>query len=390
MLLKPLLAVAGLSAATQAFLLPPDITKSDVEISNFIPDVIASGSSHHVHLPCPGCLGHHKGNSHGYSKTTEVPAERPVHLELSFDVRPKDKEHRADRLVVITGTNNEMHEIYPNPMSDRSPLIAHLAFDKPSEMDKKLRGHRSGSRYRNKPLGYSLATFEYPLTQNDGLQMVDLEFQILKVGNRFINDIPTVHIRLVKDTATGAFIIGNIEQTASETQSFESEGKQEECTSSLCKWLAAVRDKVEKMKVTCGGKAKTGSLPRPSHHHKVGRPYHKSHHHAQGGRRDWNELAMTFWKTILLPIAIGIVGGITASMVGMVVGTMIVAAWRLFRRSSDRRTRLQSRSGEHKAPVQEVATAEANEKAGLMVNQEEHDEAPPAYGDDATDVPVSV
>lgn len=388
MLLKPFLAVAGLTAATQAFLLPPDITKSDVELSNFIPEVIASGSSHHVDLPCPGCLGHHKGNRHGYSKTTEVPAERPVHLELSFDVRPKDNDHGADRLVVVTGTNNEMHEIYPNPMSDRSPLIAHLAFDKPNEIDKKLRGHRSGSRYRNKPLGYSLATFEYPLTQSDGLQMVDLEFQILKVGSKFVKDIPTVHIKLVKDTATGALIIGNIEQTASDIKSFNPMDKQEECTSFLCKWLTAVHDKVEKMKITCGGKAKTGSLPRPSHHHKVGGPYHKPHHHVKGGNRNWNELGMTFAKTILLPIAIGIIAGITVSMVGMVVGTMIVAVWRLFRRSSNRRNRSPSHSGERKAPAQEVLAAEANEKAGLMENQEQHDEAPPAYEDDAKDAPV--
>jgi hypothetical protein len=385
MLLKPLLAVAGLTAATQAFLLPPDISTSDVEISNFIPEVIASGSTHHVDLPCPGCLGHHKDNKHGYSKTTEAPAERPVHLELSFDVRPKDKDHKADRLVIVTGTNNEMHEIYPNPMSDRSPLIAHLAFDKPSEIEKKLRGHRSGSRYRNKPLGYAMTAVEQPLTESDGLQMIDLDFQIIKVGDKFVKDIPAICIKLIKDTATGALVIGNIEQTVPKTESSVGQFKPEDCTSFVCKWLAAVHDKVEKVKTKCGGKAQAGSRPHPSHDHKIDGPHHKPLHHGKGNDRDWNNLGMTFVKTILLPVAVGIMAGLAVSMIGMMVGTMIVSVWRLFRRSSDRRHSLR---GGPKAPAQEVVAAEANEKAGLVENQEEHEDAPPAYEDNTKDIPV--
>ncbi|RKU45455.1 hypothetical protein DL546_007618 [Coniochaeta pulveracea] len=388
MLLKPFLAVAGLTAATQAFLLPPDISKSDVDISNFIPEVIASGSSHHVDLPCPGCLGHHKGNRHGYSKTTEPPAERPVHLELSFDVRPKDKDHKADRLVVVTGTNNEMHEIYPNPMSDHSPLIGHLAFDKPSEIEKKLRGHRSGARYRNKPLGYAMTAVEQPLTEGDGLQMIDLDFQIIKVGDKFIKDIPAVCIKLIKDTATGALVIGNIEQAAPKTESAIGAYNPEDCTSFLCKWLAAVHDKVEKAKMKCGGKAKTGSQPHPSHGHKMDGPHHKPLHHVKGDDRDWNEFGMTFAKTILLPVAVGIIAGLAVSMIGMMVGTLIVSVWRLFRRSSDRRNRSHSHLGGPKAPTEEVVSAEANEKAGLMENQEEQEDAPPAYEDNSKDIAV--
>jgi uncharacterized membrane protein YhiD involved in acid resistance len=97
---------------------------------------------------------------------------------------------------------------------------------------------------------------------------------------------------------------------------------------------------------------------------------------------------MTFARTILLPIAVGIIAGLTVSMVGMMVGTLIVSVWRLFRRSSDRRNRFESHSGNHKAPAQEIVAAETNEKAGLMENQEEHDEAPPAYEDDSQNISV--
>lgn len=367
MLLKPIaLAAAGLAAATQAFLLPPAITESDVNVANSIPEITDAGSSHHVNLPCPGCLVRHKGNKHGYSSPAKAAADRPVHLELTFNIRHED--NKQDKLVINTGTTMDIHEIYPDPMSDRTPMLGHLAFDEPSEMEKKLRGHRSGGRHRNQPLDYSLATFEYPVGKEDGLQLIDLEFQVLRVGNKFIEGIPTIHIKLVKDTATGALVIGSVQQTESNTKVPSPMDKQEECTSFMCKWFSIMKDKASKMKAKCGGKAKTEHRPPPTHQHHGVRPY-KPKHHNDG-----------------IPVAVGIIAGVTVSVIGMAIGTLIVSVWRVFfRRPSHRR---RSHSGAHKAPKKEVVVADVEEKAALMESQEDDLEAPPAYEDGAKDVPA--
>jgi hypothetical protein len=384
MLLKPIaLAAAGLAAATQAFLLPPAITESDVNVAKAIPEITDAGSSHHVNLPCPGCLVRHKGSKHGYSSPVKAAADRPVHLELTFNIRHED--NKQDKLLINTGTTLDIHEIYPDPMSDRTPMLGHLAFDEPSEMEKKLRGHRSGGRHRNQPLDYSLATFEYPVDKKDGLQLIDLEFQVLRVGNKFIEGIPTIHIKLVKDTATGALVIGSLQQTESNTKVPSPMDKQEECTSFMCKWFSIMKDKAEKMKVKCGGKAKTTHRPPPTHQHHGVRPY-KSKHHNDGNRHSMVELFKNIATHIILPVAVGIIAGVTVSVIGMAIGSLIVTVWRVFFRRSSHRRRLHS--GAHKAPKKEVVVADVEEKAGLMESQEDDQEAPPAYEDGARDAPV--
>jgi hypothetical protein len=363
MLLKPLaIAAAGLAAATQAFLLPPEISQSDVDIVDALPQVetYAVPGLINLDLPCPGCLLYTKG---------KIVSDKPNHLQLAFSV---DRSLGYDRLRVNDFT------LYPNASPFVETLRAPLRSDEEPAVWKKLRGHRPHGRHSPK-LGFQLAAQQSPTKGEDGLALVLLDLQIIEVGEAFVDGIPNVHIKLVKDITTGALVIGSIETTESNTAITTPLDKQRECNTALCKWLAIAKDSMAKMKgKPCHGKMRGGAKgPRPHHdHHHHG--HHAPHrHNGDGNHHKMSQLFKNIAAHILLPVALGIVAGVSVSVIGMLIGTLIVSVWRaLFRRPSHRRSRAHSRS--HKASKKEVAVAEVEEKAGLMEDQD----APPSYEDE--------
>jgi hypothetical protein len=365
MLLKPLtLAAAGLAAATQAFLLPPDLSQSDVDAVNAVPDVKAFAVPQHVsfNLSCPGCLQYHGA---------KAASDKPSHLELSFEIG-----HPLARDTLLVNG----FQLFPDQHSLFTGLKAPLVSDDAADLErlyKKLRGHRPDRRHRAEQLGYELSA-RIPQTDNaDGLEIIELDFQILQVGNAFVEGIPNIHITLISDTTSGALVIGSIEKAESKTSVATPMDKQEECTTFMCKWMAIMKDQMSKMNgKPCGGKGDGGQ--------KASRPHHNHHHGArpykgEGDARhhSWGQLFKNIAAHILLPIAVGIVAGVSVSLIGMMVGTLIVSVWRAFvRRPGHRRTRSRGHShSHHKAPKQEVAAAEVEEKSGLLENQD----PPPSY-----------
>ncbi|KAB5547179.1 hypothetical protein GE09DRAFT_202187 [Coniochaeta sp. 2T2.1] len=374
MLLKPLtFATAGLVAAAQAFLLPPTVSESDIDIVNSLPDVDALSVPQHIHLnvTCPGCLQLAQGKHHDFTAAVE----KPSHLELAFSI---DHTSDGDRLVV------NGFPLYPKANPFISTLkSAVVPNDGLRPAIKELRGHRPRT-CPAKVLGYQLAVRQQAASQEDGLALYSLDLQIIEVGDVFVNGIPNVHIQLVKDITTGALVIGSIETTQSETaDDTPAVTLDEECTTFVCKWMTSMKDAAKKMKGKCHGKMRGGAHgARPhhgghhgGHHGHQGRPHRMDHH-------SWGRLLKDIGQHVLLPVAVGIIAGISVSLIGMMVGTLIVSVWRVFfRRPSQRR----HSHSPHKAPMSEEDAADGEEKSGLM----EHQDPPPTYDAEAATAPPS-
>lgn len=371
MLLKPLtVAAAGLAATCTAFLLPPGLSESDISIADTIPNIALSQTqSQSISVDCPGCPMQVK-NRHGHIKVKQGKESR---LGLNFEV---DHQTGTDRLL-LNG-----FELYPNSDPFHNVLTAPQIVSEKEEQEKKndkstkLKSHhkmRPGHQREIVPpqLGFSLQIHpEAGDTEGQLYRIIALDLQIIEVANRFVDGIPNVHVKLIKD-ASGNLMIGNVGTTKSLTAEHSKPAyKVAECQTLMCQWLQAVKAKMSQMKNRpCHGNAGKMGMGQMSGHFR---------HHGQHGMHDrfrhhhsWGQLFKSIALHIVLPILIGVIAGVSVSLIGMVVGTMIVFTWRMFFRRPHHR----HRGRLHKAAPKEAAATE--EKSGLM----EHQDPPPSYED---------
>lgn len=387
MLFRPLLAAAGLAAVTQGFLLVPEVNSHDVEILETIPfESVAVAQTQTVNLDCPGCPPV-PNKHHGKPKHHK---QHDSHLELGFSI---DKAAGGDRLM-LNG-----FELYPHSDPFTNVLVAPQVAEKPKqEKGHKKHGDKAGdsaedgpkallSHHKFRPggdksvveqqLGFSLQIHPEN-TADEGLDLIVVDLQIIEVGSVFVDGLANLRINLIK-TPDNDLLIGKIEQTASESVSTPME-EDKECTTILCKWKAIIADKLNKMKMhSCAGMM-GGAKAEPDHaqpHH------HKGHNGLFDKPNGWKLLFRKLTSHIILPVLVGIAAGVSVSIVGMVIGTLMVGVWRKFVRGQSffPHHRRRSHTGSsHKAARMEAAAAE--EKAGLM--QEDVSELPPAYDDETT------
>ncbi|OTA54644.1 hypothetical protein K449DRAFT_389097 [Hypoxylon sp. EC38] len=371
MQLTSLIAAAGLAASTtNAFLLPPEVSESDNNLVTTLPVPVSAASpnySKNLKLKCPGCsvyMPHHG--------KVKVVNDIPSHLELDFSVEPAGT---ADRLM-LNG-----FELYPNADPFRNSLTAVVRPDVPHRRTK--RPHYKGPKSDfAQSLGFGMQTRSIPKTdEKDEFELLLIDLDIIEVGDVFIDGIPDVQIKLLK-APTGQLIIGEIDTTESETKQNNPMENQEECTTFLCKWKAIVMQKLASLRLHkgCGGHrthAKVGDQTKEEG--QVDQPVvvdgDNDHHHGHR-QRNWGLLFKNIASHILLPVAIGILAGVAASILGMMVGTFVVFLWRLVaRRGGSRR---HHRHGHHHKASHAEAVVQ-DEKAGLMAHVEEDEVAPPAY-----------
>lgn len=300
MLLKPLtIAAAGLAATAQAFLLPPEITKTDIELIDTLPVAAPVHAETQVLiLDCPNCPPLFKFH-HGVAKVRNGPS----HLELAFSI---DHEHDNDRLL-LNG-----FELFPNWDPSNRVLTAAQVPDMPEHKrhgkehkDKEGKALQSHHKWRphnkpqeiEQPLGFSLAVrpvAKSPESEDQQLEVIFIGLQIIEVGNSFVDDMPNIHISLFR--APGEqLLLGNIEVTPSQAPGNPMD-KQTECTTFLCKWVAAIK----KGKKHCGGVM--------GHHHRQGTPMHRHHNHS------WGRLFQKLAHHIVIPVFVGIVAGVAVSV----------------------------------------------------------------------------
>ncbi|KLU83301.1 hypothetical protein MAPG_02365 [Magnaporthiopsis poae ATCC 64411] len=389
MLPRPIsIAAAGLAVATEAFLLPPgalrDAPATHRESSfNALPFEATPAEFQSVQLGCPSC----ELRVAGYiGSSFRVKSKAENYLDLGFSVQHAPT---GDRLLV------NGFELYP----ESDPLASQLRASVVPKIEAMPGVEHPGPvmmAMEPQDLGFGLIVRTDKVDEQSGAELLSVDLQVIEVGNRFIQGLKNVHIDLVKDKG-GALMIGRIQQ--SETQNpVEPAGQ---CNSLMCKMKAAAIGAMNKlMKPHC--KMHHGMHGMHGMHHGMhhGAPNHMSHPKPalvdgtkiqyQHTPRTWARLFKQLSYSIVLPVLVGILAGITISVLGMVVGTLIVGLWRVFVRGQTffpRRCHRRSGStSQHKASEQDAARAD--EKSGLMAEQDVQD-VPPSYTDEETTKPAA-
>ena len=304
MLLKPLVAAAGLAVAAQAFLLPPEVSELDVDIVQVLDDIAKAAPV--VILDCPGCPVQFR-NRDGRIRTK---TNKPNQLALLFKI---DQGADSDSLV-LNG-----FELYPKSDPIHHDLIAPQILQKHPHKkhdgkwkEKHHRGPHKGPHHRQlvtPQLGYTLQALEVLGETESQQTTVVLDFQIIEVGPQFVHGIPNVLVTLTKDNQ-GRLTIHDIKVGPSENAGATNPlDKSKECDNFVCKWMAFVEEKLGKPFNNCANKFKHGARPTENgelHHH---RPHHFRHR-----QRTWAQLLKSIASHILVPVAIGIAAGISASL----------------------------------------------------------------------------
>ncbi|KAI0531594.1 hypothetical protein GGR58DRAFT_493141 [Xylaria digitata] len=369
--LQSFIAGVGLVATANALLLPPDLPIADEAVTTLpVPiaiDVEAALSkvpdTQVVDLECPGCL--RSGRKHE--------KEIPSHLKLDFSIQASDG---PDRLT-LNG-----YELYPNPdflkNTLKAPVVPNMAARQIGAP--RLRGGLNRPQ-PNQILGFAMETGTVATDDDEDLQLINVEIQIIEVGDVFIEGIPNVQVKLVK-TPSGKLAIGSIDTI--QFRGPHSLGHGKECSTTVCKWKALFFEKLSKIFSLKGCDGKRPPPPPPPPHpyhdgeHRHGHgpgPHPHPHPHHMGHRHGWAHGFRIVVTYVVFPIVFGIVAGIAASIIGMMIGTFFVWAWRRVFPVASSRSSHRCRYA-HKASKHESAADE--EKSGLLDVQEDV-EAPPAY-----------
>jgi len=285
------LAAAGLAVA-QAFVLVPEIAQADSDIVNALPYNDPFTAAHQsLKLSCPGCpmLPHGRNGKAGKKHHKDI----PNHLELSFAI--DHNSNNGDRLLL-----NDF-ELYPNADPWHGALTAPQVADVAEKHHHP--NHKTGPH--DVQLGYSLAV--RPVAKEDSaqqLQLIDVELQVIEIGNFFVDGIPTVKVGLLK-TPTGDLVIARVEAQ----EQPEVPEKVEDCETLVCRWKAMVHeqlDSLKKFKQHCGGRKKgqQGNAAEPP-----AGDYRVVYRH-----RTWSRLFRNITTYVLLPVLIGIVAGVSISV----------------------------------------------------------------------------
>jgi hypothetical protein len=317
MLLKRLTVAAGLVAvpAANAFLIPPEVSDADIQVANTIGSIGAQvAETQVVNLECPGCPVLVRGRR---GKSFQLGIDRPSHLELTFSV---DHQPDHDRLLV------NGFELYPTTRPSREELVAPQVVDWRDEEKRHQREHdhdHDDHRHHRRPhrltpqpqrLGFA-ARVGAPKKDADGqFELVEVELQIIEVGVAFIDGIPDVKVKLIKD-GEGRLLMSQIEKSESKKLVELPKGGAEECETMLCKVIATAREKFKALKGCHRGGMKPAVSGEVAHHH----PHH--HHAPAPGswtapyqERQWGKLFKHIGSHILLPVLIGIVAGVSVSL----------------------------------------------------------------------------
>lgn len=317
MLFKNVAGLTALSALTKGFLIPPQVSKADLDTVKTLPFAIApDGISTTVELKCAGCPVP--------AVNIDGSAIQHVDSKLELQYVVEHNPNAPDRLLV-NGVS-----IFPANIASLEPFKASQKFpdDQPFQTMKGV------------PLGYEM-TQEVASKDVSDLELIDINVQIFEVADKFVDGIDAVQVQLIK-APTGALMITSIELKPSTSVGTVVDDK--DCTSVVCKWRAILAAKLAHLKPLrkgChGGKSKaqggkaaastdkeTGSRP----HHNGEDPKGDDRHHRHHGFVKAMHALKKIATHIFIPIFIGIAAGLTASVIGTALGQLIVLAWRSIR-----------------------------------------------------------
>ncbi|KAF5680343.1 hypothetical protein FHETE_468 [Fusarium heterosporum] len=324
MLFKPL----AFAASAAAILIVPETSEKEDSIFRALPieadtfEIPTTAYAQVVDVPFLQCRGHN-------SK-----------LELNFGVH--------DRRLVLNG-----FELYPHADPWNGDLSAAV-----------IKGNGKSDMRR---LGYGLAIRPEGVDEDQHLEVVNVEVRIIEVGDRFVDGVPPVTVKLIK-APVGEIIIGSIEVKGAGAKA------PEDC-SAWCRAKDIVHDTWKGVKGKfkgCHGMKGKGPVHEPNHkpHHGHGRPKGKPTDNFKHGpiikapKQSWGEVLKHVAAYIVIPVLMGVAAGVGVAFLAMFLCTMVLRLVRLFQNEPTEF----APGATHKAAISEVSVDD--EKAGLIVDEE--------------------
>lgn len=372
------LIAAGLAvASTNAILLPPDVSITDEDVFSILPHptsndlstVMAVGKEASLNLNCPGCPVRKYHRNGAVTTHTAITS----HLELDFKV---EQINGVDALV-LNGL-----PIFPPPLAvTEQPLTARLI----PEFKKK--NHDFVQHKEPEVLGYGLMSRPIHADPEKKMELFAVDLQIIEVGNVFIKGIQGVEALVIR-TPEGKLMLVEVNPVDGENVRPPHHIPTDQCSSLFCQ----IKNMFKGIFSSFGGKPCSknknpelvGEIVGDADEGRPKYPPHHGHHgHHAPKHHGWGHLLGNIASDILFPVIFGVFAGVTASVLGMLVGTFVVHVWRVCVRGGGRCPRRRAADASNKAVDEAVVVEE--EKVGLMAEQEEDIEAPPAYENDKTE-----
>ncbi|KAL4806090.1 hypothetical protein BDV18DRAFT_138657 [Aspergillus unguis] len=233
------------------------------------------------------------------------------------------------------------------------------------------------------PLGYAVEMMPLPSPPEEPLDMVEVRFTVLDLDGYPV-PLDTVAVTLIHDAEGNLYMAGTDTEETADRESWRKCGGNSRClrrflVHRIRNMFAAAKERIVGMFKGQGCSGAAAPPPFPPHHHgdfdrmSSGKGSGPHGHHGHHGppphfrhnfHKTWERTLHRVVRFIVVPAVLGVLAGLAASAVGMLIGQFAIYMWHRYRRTSRKDT------------VEEGSVAE---KQGLMT---ESDELPPAYTDD--------
>lgn len=317
------LFAATILGTASAFLLPPTIS-ADKDVANALPfEVAAAADGRVMDIACIGCpveIKDIQGNINAVTSQVESA------LRLDFSIAHG-----------VEGDQLMLNGLQLYPLDDNSLRQEILT------ADQLVKAPDGTWNYVGTPgLGFGFSI------HHDHPELVEINVQVFNVGGKFIDGMSTADLKIL-ETPSGKLMIGDAQISPAKVPESGPAAIGQECTNFICKWKAIVAAKLAQFKAMklkgCAGKSK---IDHPLSGHR--KPGHRAHGHGSrphgvgfhgSHRPQRHQRHGSFARFIrrvifhvFVPVLIGVVVGITASLIGMVVGHFAIFLYRtVFRRA---------------------------------------------------------
>ncbi|KAJ4208146.1 hypothetical protein NW759_013771 [Fusarium solani] len=333
LLLKPL----ALAATAAAILIVPDTSEADDGIFRTLPidvdtfEVPATAFGQSITIPCTRCR------------------DRNAQLELNFGI----EEHR----LVLNG-----FELYPHADPWNGDLSAPVT--------------KSNGKSAVRRLGYGLAIRPEGMDDDQHLEVIGVEIRIIEVGDRFVDGVPPVKVKLIK-APVGEIIIGSIEVEGSSHN-----GLGDDC-SMWCRAKGLLHETLKSIKGSIKGKGKGKGCHGMKSHGMKGHGHKNNHGHGNSENKNagtphqghaqlvpervdysWANMLKHITAYIIIPVLMGVTAGVGVALFAMFLCTLTVRLVRYFKGERPE----PALGADYKAAIVEIIAED--EKSGLIVNEE--------------------
>ncbi|KAL4981226.1 hypothetical protein BDW66DRAFT_124213 [Aspergillus desertorum] len=252
----------------------------------------------------------------------------------------------------------------------------------PSQISAVQRRVQDGEESEPIPLGYAVEMMPLPSPPEEPFDMVEVRFTVLDLDGYPV-PLDTVAITLIHDAEGTLYMAGtDIEETA-DRESWKQCGGNARClrrflVHRIRAMFAAAKERIIGM-FKGQGCADASAPPPPPHsdfdRQQFGGEPHRHHgHHGPHPppppfhdkfHKTWEHTLHRVVRFIVVPAILGVLAGLAASAVGMLLGQLAIFMWRRYRRSSRKENKEEG---------------SVSEKQGLMTESAE--DLPPAYNDE--------